>query len=364
MNPVVHPMKFLKVPRKLGEKTRKELLAEGALDNEYQIFSEGGFIYLPLASDVKLPNKTTSRLTSKSALKPESEIVEREAEKRELPPKKLADALSGLLTDAERASLVASFDIIGDIAIVEIPDALVNKENEIGAALLQVQKNVRTVLKKLGPMEGEFRVRRLKVIAGEDRTETTYREGGVPMKLDVAKVYFSVRLASERKRIAELVRRCERVLVLFAGVGPFAFAIAKKRPDAKITAVEINPEAVRYLKENIGLNKFKNIKPLEGDARAFKYENFDRVIMPLPKSAEDFLDVAFAGVKDGGTVHFYTFADANDPFGEALEKAELKAGKSGVSVEISGQRVVRPYSPLIVQVVLDLVVSKKQPASA
>ncbi|MDD5339932.1 MAG: class I SAM-dependent methyltransferase family protein [Candidatus ainarchaeum sp.] len=342
-------MRFLKVPRKDGERTRQELMTAGALDNGYPISSEAGFVYLPLVSGAKLP-------TSASKF----ETVEREAERRESPPKKLADALSGLLTEAERGALIASFDIIGDIAIVEIPEGLEPREKEIGEALLRVHNNVKTVLKKLGPMEGEFRVRKLGFLAGENKTETTYRENGVPMKLDVAKVYFSVRLASERKRIAELVKPGERVLVLFAGVGPFALAIAKKRPDARIVAVEINPEAVRYMKENIALNKFDNIEPVEGDARAVPLQagSFDRVIMPLPKSAEEFLDVAFAAVKDGGMVHFYTLADANDPFGEALEKAELKAEKAGVSVEIGSQRIVRPYSPLIVQVVLDLEVRK------
>ncbi len=346
-------MKFLKVPRKDGEKTRQELLAAGVLDKEYPISSEGDFIYLPLASGAELPSQAVSGF----------EVVEREAEKREMPPKKLADALSGLLTGAERDALVASFDIIGDVAIVEIPDGLEPKERQIGEALLRVHKNVKTVLKKLGPMEGEFRVRRLGFLAGEDKTETTYRENGVPMRLDVAQVYFSVRLAGERKRIAGLVKRGERVLVLFAGVGPFALAIAKKRPDARVVAVEINPEAVRYMKENIALNKFKNIEPFGGDVRdvvpSLPAGSFDRVVMPLPKSAEDFLGIAFSAVKDGGIVHFYTLADASDPFGEAMEKAELKAEKAGVSVEILSQRIVRPYSPLIVQVVLDLVVRKK-----
>src|SRR5262249_55187053 len=154
-----------------------------------------------------------------------------------------------------------------------------------------VHKNLRTVLKKLGPMEGEYRVRRVKPIAGEERTETIYKENGVLMKLDVSKVYFSVRLSSERKRIAELVMPNERVRVLFAGVGPFALAIAKRRPEAEVVAVEINPEAVRYMRENIALNKIRNMEALESDARSLDLRalgrKFDRVVMPLPKSAHE-----------------------------------------------------------------------------
>jgi tRNA (guanine37-N1)-methyltransferase len=346
-------MRFLKVPRKDGERTRQKLLAAGLLDNGYSISSEGGFVYLPLVhgGEGRLPAGVRF------------ESVEREGEKRELPPKKLADALSGLLSAEDLGALVASFDIIGDIAIVEIPEQLEPKEKAIGEALLRVHKNLKTVLKKLGPMEGEFRVRRLGFVCGEDRTETIYRENGVPMKLDVAKVYFSVRLASERKRIAELAGPGERVLVLFAGVGPFALAIAKKRPHAHIVAVEINPDAVRYMKGNIALSRFGNIEALLGDARmvvpSFPAGSFDRVIMPLPKSAEDFLDLAFSAVKDGGTVHFYTLAGASDPFGDAMKRAKLKAEKSGVSITAKSWHIVRPYSPLIVQVVLDISVRRK-----
>jgi tRNA (guanine37-N1)-methyltransferase len=180
------------------------------------------------------------------------------------------------------------------------------------------------------------------------------------MKLDVSKVYFSPRLSAERKRIAELVREGERVLVLFAGVGPFALVIAKNKPRTKIVAVEINPDAVRYMRENMDLNKTKNIEAVEGDAKKLKLTDsaFDRVIMPLPKTAHEFLSAAFAAAKDGGIVHFYALADAKAPFDEAMERARDSAKQCGVSVEAESMRIVRPYSPLQVQVVLDLKVSK------
>jgi len=339
-------MRFVKVPKSKGEETRRELIQQGLLSNDYAIFSEGDFIFMP----VKTAKKEWGGF----------EIVEKKAERRPKSVTTLKDALAPLMDEKELESLTTSFDLIGDLAIVEIPPELEPKEKEIGEALLKVHKNVRTVLKKLGPMEGEFRVRKLGCIAGEDRTETTYRESGLRMRLDVAKVYFSVRLSHERKRISELVKDGEKILVLFAGVGPFALVIAKNKPKTRITAVELNPEAVRYMRENIELNKIKNIEPMEADARDFKGTGFDRVLMPLPKGAEDFLDVAFNAVKDGGVIHFYTFADSRTPFEEAVKKVKRAADKAGVSIKVLLQRVVRPFSPKTVQVVLDISIGKTQ----
>ncbi len=338
-------MLFLKVPKDKGEAVRRELIQQGLFVKDYPILSEGGFILFPV-------------LKSYGGF----EVIEREAEPRDSEAHSLADALKGILSEDELDSLTTSFDIIGDIAIVEIPDGLEPKEREIGNALLKVHKNIRTILKKLGPMEGEYRVRKVKCIAGEDRTTTLYKESGAVMELDVAKVYFSVRLSHERTRISSLVNPKEKILALFAGVGPFPLVIAKEHPDTKIIAIELNPDAVSSMEKNIERNKAKNVKAVLGDAREVvmrDYKDFaDRVLMPLPKGAYDFLDVAFAGVKDGGVVHFYTFAGSEDPFGDAIAKAEKAAKENNVSVSVIHKRIVRPYSPSTVQVVLDLRVKK------
>jgi tRNA (guanine37-N1)-methyltransferase len=329
-------MKFLKVLKSEGEAVRRELAENGLIATEYPILQDGQYILIPVTSPWG-----------------DYELVERDAEKRPEKLQSIKDALMPILSDDELEQLTTSFDIIGDIAIVEVPDALEQKENEIGQALLKVHGNLKTVLKKLSAMEGEYRVRRLSCIAGEDRTETVYREHGVSMKLDLAKVYFSVRLSTERKRISELVSPGEKVLVLFAGVGPFAFVIAKDHPDARVTAVEINPEAVRFMRENIELNRFSNIEVLGGDARNFQYDDYDRIVMPLPHSAEQFLDLAHNAVKPGGTIHFYSIVESDNPFENAEKKIPFKH-------EISGKRIVRPYSPNMVQVVLDLVKSGQE----
>jgi tRNA (guanine37-N1)-methyltransferase len=324
-------MLFLKVPAKEAESTRRQLAENGKLSNEYDIFSEGGFVFIPVLEPYG-----------------DFDAVELDALKRPLKHTNLRAVLSGLLTGRELEDLTTSFDIIGDIAIVEIPESLESREEEIGNALLKVHSSLRTVLKKLGAMEGEYRIRKLKRIAGENRTETIYREHGVPMRLDVSKAYFSVRLSTERKRISDLIRPGEKVLVLFAGVGPFALVIAKDHPDAQITAVEINPDAAKYLRENVRRNK-ACIIVLEGDARDFEYSGFDRVVMPLPHSAEKFLGLAFDAAKTGGSIHFYSIVKNDDPFGNAEKKIPLR------NYKISGRRIVRPYSPDMVQVVLDLI---------
>jgi tRNA (guanine37-N1)-methyltransferase len=178
------------------------------------------------------------------------------------------------------------------------------------------------------------------------------------MHLDLAKVYFSPRLSHERGRIAAHVRSGEKVLVMFAGVGPFALVIAKKQKDAKVVGIELNPEAVRYFSENIMLNGMEGrVDAVLGDVRKVvpgKFAGFaDRVLMPLPKNAEDFLDVALLAAKKGGIVHFYTFVNRKDGKEAAEKKVFEAAKKAGRKIEILESREVRPFSPSTVQIVVD-----------
>ena len=328
---------------------RRELIGKGLFSGEYPVLGEGGFVLFPVSGPLAGSG---------------FEIVEREAERLPARHDSLKEALSGFLPPEELESVIGSFDIIGDIAIIEIPETLSKHETRIGEALLSVHKNLKAVLKKLGPMEGEYRVRRVKCIAGEDRTTTIYKESGVSMELDVAKVYFSVRLSHERSRIASLVKPNERILALFAGVGPFPLVIAKSHPDAEIVAIELNPEAVAFMEKNIARNRAKNVKAVLGDARETVMRGYagwaDRVIMPHPTAGHEFLDAAFAGAKDGATIHFYTFADISGPGRDAMAKAEAAAKASGVRIKLESWRVVRPYSAQTVQAVLDLKLAKKK----
>lgn len=274
----------------------------------------------------------------------------------------LREALKGKLTDDELRRLRA-FDIIGDIAVIKLPDELLPKKHLIGQALMRVHRHVRTVLRQVGAVSGEFRTRELEVIAGGPQTETVYHEGGCAFKADLARVYFSPRLAHERLRIASLVKPGEVVANLFAGVGCYSIIIAKHSRAARVYSIDKNPNAFKYMCENIRINKVGDrVVPILGDAREVVKAQLagkaDRVPMPLPELARKFFDVALSALKPGGgIVHLYDFGEEPEPFKKSLEFVRATTGASGKKVELCGSRKVRSYAPRVYHVVLDLKIS-------
>ena len=278
-------------------------------------------------------------------------------------PKSLREALKGRLTDDELSQLGRAFDIIGDIAVIKLPESLLAKRRMIGEALMQVHQHIRTVLRQVGAVRGEFRTRELEVIAGEPRTETVHREAGCLFKVDLARAYFSPRLAHERSRVASLVRPGEVVTNLFAGVGCYSIVIAKRSRAAKIYSIDKNPVALEYANENIRTNKVGDrVVLMLGDAREVVErelkEEADRVLMPLPELAREFLDVAMLALKpEGGIIHFYDFGAEPEPFRESFEFVSSFAKNKGKSVELLNSRIVRSYATRVYHVVLDLKLS-------
>lgn len=247
-----------------------------------------------------------------------------------------------------------SFDVIGSkeraVAIVEIADEEKGREKEIVGEIMKKQKSVKSVLKKESMREGEYRTRKYKLIAGDKNTEVLHKEHGYALKLDPQKAYFSVRESTERQRIAKQVKAGELVMVMFAGVGPYAIAIAKSQPGVeKIIAVEINPDAVEYMKHNIRINKLSHkVAAVLGDVRtACKkwYEKCDRVVMPLPLGAEDFLDIAARCAKPDGTIHFYSWGGKGSLYNAAEKAIDESLKNLNREYKITGRRIVLPYAP-------------------
>ncbi|MBC7131236.1 50S ribosomal protein L11 methyltransferase, partial [Candidatus Bathyarchaeota archaeon] len=182
--------------------------------------------------------------------------------------------------------------------------------------------------------------------------------------VDLAKAYFSPRLAYEHNRVAQLVKEGETVIDMFAGVGPFAIMIAKTHANVKVYAIDINPEAVALLERNIRLNRVDaKVYPFQGDAREIINKRLagtaDRVIMNLPEKAIEFVDAACKALKpEGGIIHFYSFATASTPMEKVKAQFERKIEDCGRKVEkILFSRLVRETAPYERQIVLDAKIS-------
>jgi len=257
----------------------------------------------------------------------------------------------------------SSFDVIGHIAIIEVPEKLKRKKKLLAKVIMDLNKHIKTVLEKASERKGIYRVREYKFLAGEKKFETIHKEYGCVFKLDPTKVYFSPRELTERQRIASQVKENEVVMVMFAGVAPYAIQIAKKQPKVKeVIAIELNPIAVKYARENVILNKVQDkVKVIEGDVREKCKEFYgkcDRVVMPLPKGAEDFLDIAVRCLKKKGYIHFYNWGVEPNIFENAEKILEEKLVKLGVKYKIVNKRKVLPYAPRKWKVCLDIYVKK------
>ena len=221
---------------------------------------------------------------------------------------KLKEALQGKLTEKE-LRFFRGFDVIGDIAILEIPRELEKKQNIIAKTFITLLPYIKVVAKKKGGHVGVYRKQPLQILAGEKRKTTVHREHGLSMALNVETCYFSPRLSTERLRIAQQVKQGERVLVLFSGVAPYPLVIAKHSPAAKIIAIEANPSAHKYAVENVKRNNLAHkIVVIKGDAKkAIPKLNYDRIVMPWPQRADEFLDSTLKHAKKGAFIHFYDF---------------------------------------------------------
>ena len=209
----------------------------------------------------------------------------------------LKKALASVLSEKESGDLFSAFDQIGDIIIVRIPDTLLSKKKVIGETLLNEVKTVRSVYYQASDVEGDFRTRNLEIIAGEDNTETEYKEFGCKFIVDVEKAFFSPRLSTERERIANLIQEGEIVTNMFAGVGMFSIMAAKKKK-CTVYSLDINPVASELCEKNIELNKLAGkIISINGEASKIIKEQLenksDRTLMLLPERSDEFLNLEF-----------------------------------------------------------------------
>jgi len=347
---------YISVPAKDGETIRKILLTMELLDSSCKIISEDGLLYFPLKFETTKDQLTT--LNSEVSVDTGSRTFDVIPQN----PRTLVDALEGKLPTKRLALLPRAYDLIGDIAVLEIPDEISSYSELIGEVFHNIHSNFKTVLAKKGAVSGTTRVREYTLLAGEYRTKTIHTEYGCRLAVDVAKAYFSPRLLEEHNRIAQLVQPGEVVVDMFCGVGPFAIHIAKQK-DAKVIAIDINSSAIDLLSESMGLNKLiGTILPVVADAHDYVNTNelsVDRVIMNHPSGASDFVGDACSILKSGGIIHYYDFIGGDTPEDTLKEKVTKLVENEGRKVKsIELVRRVRDSAPYEFQMVADVVIQE------
>jgi len=346
------------VPKRMVEETLRILRKAQLVDSSLEFSRTQDLVAIPLLHE---PSDQEAVMLSRSLRTADFQQIlfaERKTEFRDLQ-----ETVRGRVPVNLYSSLPRSFDVIGDIVVVDLPEELQSIASTVGHAILELYPQLRLVLRKSSRVSGIFRTRTFQVIAGSGSTETIYREFGCAFRLDVAAVYFNPRLSHERMRVAKQVERSEILVDMFAGVGPYSVLTAKLQPEARVYSVDINPTALKYLNENVFLNGVADrVIPILGDARELAATSLrgaaSRVVMNLPSEAQRFLSAAAQVLKaQGGIIHYYTFASRNESVTTVEDEIQSEIERQGRKVEaFTYGKMIKEVAPNRVQFAVDALV--------
>ncbi len=264
------------------------------------------------------------------------------------------------LLPASVGEFPASFETAGHVAHLNLRPACLPYKRLIGQVLLDKNKHIRTVVNKTSHIATQFRTFPMELLAGEDNTRVEVRESGARFRLDFREVYWNSRLQMEHKRIVAGFAPTDVVCDMMAGIGPFAVPAAMK--GCTVYANDLNPASYKYLLENVRLNKVAGrVHASNLDARglvtklAAERVQYDRVLMNLPASAIEFLDV-FCGAfrrdwwdtsaRPLPVVHCHCFSSADDRVADVLQRvaAAMRCNVTDLGTDARVQQV-RDVSP-------------------
>ncbi len=323
-----------------AEKAKRFLMANSLLDRSKQAVHKSSYVYFPVVE------------AAKSTLLPEY-IALSKIKSVEMGNISYASLVKGRYTHK-------GYDTLGSIAVINNMEG--NEAKGLAKCILESNKGITTVVKKDGAVSGEYRTRSYSYVLGKKTFEAIYKENGCTFLFDIRNTFFSSRLSYERARISSCIKANEAVMVMFAGVGPFAIVIAKQHKDSKIAAIELNPYAYEYMVKNIRLNKLRNVVPVKGDVKKeyVQFKNFaDHVVMPLPKISTDFLREAVAVAKGSSIIHIYLFVKASE-LNESIDALLQRIKDLKCRPTLLFSRKVRDYSPTEIEIVADIKISKEE----
>ncbi len=346
----------IKVPIEHAQDTNLLLKNTNLFNNNFKLKKNTKFIYIPIININKISIKKIGKKIKNY------EIVKDYFEEYEKKNKTYKENLN--LPNNLKKNLPTSYDIIGNIALIKLPDELIQHKKKIGESILKSKKNIETVY-LVKPVAGELRTRDIELISGKKQTKTIHKEFGLEFYVDVKDTYFSPRLANERKRIASLVKPGETVVDMFTGVAPFAVMVAKYSKVKIIYAVDKNKKAISLAKQNIKMNKVvdkitlfnddsKNIgKILEKEKKVA-----DRIIMNLPFSAYDFFAYALDIISENCVIHYYTIIEDYE-IENAIKDLKKIAKIKNVKITSYNINKIKSYSPREFYIGIDITVKKK-----
>ena len=123
----------LKVKKQFGEKLIKKLKKDRNINTKFSLGKTGTYLLIPLKSKVD----------SKTLKKYNAQIVERNLlEFKDTSPKTLKESLAGILKPEQIKKVNSSYDIYGDIAVIDFDESLNDLEKTIAWTLKRTLKNV------------------------------------------------------------------------------------------------------------------------------------------------------------------------------------------------------------------------------
>ncbi len=279
---------------------------------------------------------------------------------------KLKKNLRDILTEEELRLLPRGFQSLGEIIIIKLNPALIEKEKIIANKYLELLPRIRSVYINRGKIIGTFRApESIQFLDGEDNPIVEHKEHEIIYRFDITKIMFSKGNLKERKFLATLVKKGEVIVDMFAGIGYFSLPIAKHSLVEKIYSIEINPESYKYLVENIKLNHLEEkIQPIKGNCKIEVIKlsksgiKADRVIMGVFPAPKEYINEALSLVKNEGTIFHYEGVVEEEKYMMLFDEFQNVAEKKGFNCELEAHRFVKSYGPKLFHVVLDIFVLK------
>ncbi|MHA1720250.1 MAG: class I SAM-dependent methyltransferase [Promethearchaeota archaeon] len=262
--------------------------------------------------------------------------------------------------------LPRGYQELNHIAILNLKPELQNYAKIISESMQKILPSLKAIWQRTGRIEGKYRQPEgLTHLWGDKSSEIIISENHVKYKFDFTKIMFAKGNITERRILPTRINEGELIVDMFAGIGYFSLGIAKTKKPKKIYSIEWNPEAFKYLNENIQINHVDSIiTPLFGDCKEkvaeLKQKNIlaDRIIMGLLPAPVDAIPSALSIVKETGTIIVYEGIEEKESMKLFTEFSTI-ASREGFQTSLIERRIVKNYKPHLYHVVIEILVSKK-----